>query len=60
MDETDAWTAFLQTGSVLDYLTYATIKNEGKQPGAGIAQEAAHENFDGWSDTQGTEYRGAE
>ena len=35
MDETDAWTAFLQTGSVLDYLTYTTIKNEGKQPGAG-------------------------
>lgn len=32
MDETDAWTAFLQTGSVLDYLTYTTIKNEGKQP----------------------------
>ena len=27
MQETDAWQQFLQTGSVLDYLRYASLKN---------------------------------
>lgn len=57
MDETDAWTAFLETGSVLDYLTYTTIKNSGDFPET--PQEAADENHHGRSDYQGTEYRGA-
>ena len=57
MDETDAWTAFLKSGSVLDYLTYTSIKNS--KDFADNTQEAEHENQHGRPDYKGKEYRGA-
>lgn len=54
MDETGAWTAFLATGSVLDYLRYTSLKNAA----VGIdTQEEYNEDQYGRSDDQGTEYR---
>lgn len=52
MDEKDAWTNFVATGSVLDYLKYSSIKN-------GNPQEAPYESQHGRTDNKRTDYKGA-
>ncbi|HHZ06635.1 MAG TPA: hypothetical protein GX401_07620 [Clostridiales bacterium] len=54
MDEMNAWSNFLTTGSVLDYLRYTTLRNAEKLEGT---QEDENENQHGRTDYQGTEYR---
>lgn len=56
MNEIDAWKNFITTGSVKDYLTYASIKNSNI---ARNPQEAVNENQHGRSGYSGTEYKGA-
>lgn len=55
MDEMDAWSTFLTTGSVLDYLTYTSLK-EGREMLNGTHQEAEDENQHDRSDFKGAEY----
>ncbi|MGN0551280.1 MAG: hypothetical protein ACI4I4_05480 [Acutalibacteraceae bacterium] len=56
MEEADAWTNFLQSGSVLDYLTYKSISNSRENPAGNSPEESENENQDGRSDYQGTKY----
>lgn len=56
VDEMNAWSVFLNTGSVADYIRYATIRNSAKQFDPG---ENYDEDQDGRAYTEGTEYRGA-
>lgn len=53
MDEKDAWNAFLQSGSVHDYLEYKAIQHQNDCS----LPEAKDEVQDQGSDTQTTEYR---
>lgn len=56
MDEMDAWTSFMTTGSVVDYLRYKSIQNS-KDTGADTFPEDENEDLYGRSDHQRTEYR---
>lgn len=57
MDELNAWSMFCATGSVLDYLHYASMKNSQNYFPEEEAQEDSDENQHRWTDYQGTEYR---
>ena len=53
MDEKDAWNAFVNSGSVLDYLAYKAIQHKNSS----TLPEANDEVQDPGTDTQTTEYR---
>lgn len=53
MDEKEAWNAFLNTGSVRDYLRYKAIEHQNR---AGLP-EATNEVQNQGTDTETTEYR---
>lgn len=56
----DAWANFLESGSVLDYLRYAALKNSKEdfpeyfEDDTENTQEDDDENIDGWTDNRGT------
>lgn len=55
----DAWSNFLESGSVLDYLRYAALKNSKEDFPEYFdedidKQEDDDENIDGWTDNRGT------
>lgn len=54
MNEMDAWSKFLITGSVLDYLQYTSLRNAEDLTDT---QEENDENQHRRTDYQGTEYR---
>lgn len=54
MDEMNAWSVFLTTGTVLDYLRYSAIRDSGKD-----FLEENNENNNRRTDNFGNEYRGA-
>lgn len=57
MDEWNAWTSFLTTGSVLDYIRYKSIQ-DAKDTGADtILREETDEIPNRRTDYKGTEYR---
>ena len=56
MDEMNAWSTFLTTGSVLDYLRYKAIQEEREQNSLNRAEDS-NEVCNGRSDYKGTEYR---
>lgn len=56
MDEMNAWSTFLTTGSVLDYLRYKAIQENAEQSNPKKPEEQ-NEVFNGRTDNQGTEYR---
>lgn len=51
MNETDAWNAFLKSGSVQDYLNYKAVQNT-----TANLQEPTNEDTDRRTDNQTTEY----
>ena len=53
MDEKDAWNAFLNSGSVLDYLKYKAIQHQNRDS----LPEAKDEVQNQGADPQTTEYR---
>lgn len=55
MNEIDAWKNFITTGSVKDYLTYASIKNSSNTQNP---QEEVNEGQHGRTGYSGTEYKG--
>ncbi|MDP4120349.1 MAG: hypothetical protein Q8876_04740 [Bacillota bacterium] len=55
MDQFDAWSVFLTTGSVLDYIRYTTIRDSY----LGTGQEDYNEAQNRWADSESAEYRGA-
>ena len=57
MNETDAWKNFINSGSIADYLKYASIKN-GSVTDEYKASEERNENQHGRTGYQGTEYQG--
>lgn len=58
MNETDAWKNFISSGSITDYLKYASIKNN-LSTDENKASEDKNENQHGRTGYQGTEYQGA-
>lgn len=61
MDEMNAWSTFVTTGSVLDYLRYTSLRNaehefKNSTTAAGT-QEEHHEDRYRRSDNKGTKYR---
>lgn len=55
MNELDAWSNFIATGSVLDYLEYTSLKKAREELNGG--REAQDENQHEGSDFKGAEYR---
>lgn len=54
MDENKAWTNFVNSGSVKDYIIYSQMKKDDN-----ASQEAtSYANQDRWSDNNGEEHRG--
>lgn len=56
MDALDAWNTFCQTGSVLDYLAYSSLKNSKHDFDDSEVLEDAYELEHGRTDNQGKEY----
>ena len=59
MDALDAWNTFLSTGSVLDYLAYASIHDKEMADGCNKDTELSEDEYEseyGRSDNQGTKY----
>ncbi len=54
MNEMDAWQAFLQSGSIYDYLNYKSIHDN---PFQDNLVEKDDEIYNERTDNQGTEYR---
>lgn len=54
MDEMDAWSSFISTGTVLDYLRYRAIRDSSKE-----FLEESNEAYNRRTDNLGNEYRGA-
>lgn len=57
MDENTAWTNFVSTGSVRDYLTYCEVKLGYPQGYYNHNTEAIYENRHGGTDTDRTDNR---